>query len=91
MSFEDFLAERGPMKMDEPAYDAASVTPHDTNDLSGGVARALYVGTTGDVEVIMAGGTTVVFSSVPAGYILPIRVSRVKAANTTASDILALY
>lgn len=76
---------------DSPAVDAVAVTPHDTNDLAA-PTRALYVGTGGDVEVIMLNGSSaVVFANVPSGAILPIRVSRVLDGNTGADDILALY
>lgn len=75
----------------EPAVYAVAVTPSDDTDLAN-VSRALYVGGAGDVEVIMLGGrATVVFSAVPAGTILPIRVCRVKDGNTTATLILNLY
>lgn len=74
-----------------PAGGAVAVTPHDTNVLTAGVSRALYIGVTGDVEVVMAdGGTAVVFKAVPVG-ILPVRAQIVKAALTTATNILALY
>ena len=74
-----------------PARFAAAVTPSDSTDLSF-VSRGLYVGTTGDVTVIMAGnGATVTFPSVPSGWVLPIAVSRVNATLTTASGIRALW
>lgn len=73
-----------------PASGAFSVTPADDTDLTY-YTRALYVGGAGNVEVITMAGETVVFVGVPAGTILPIRVSRVKATNTTATSILGLY
>tara|TARA_Y100000310_G_scaffold239557_1_gene243186 strand:- start:3080 stop:3346 length:267 start_codon:yes stop_codon:yes gene_type:complete len=74
-----------------PAENAAAVTPADDTDLATS-SRALWIGTAGDVEVDMVGGETeVVFSSVPAGTLLPIRVSRVRDANTTASNIVAVW
>lgn len=77
--------------LDSPAFDAAAVTPHDTNDLAF-TARALYVGTGGDVPAILkADATSVTFRNVPAGSILPVSVKRVLAAGTTASNILALW
>lgn len=74
----------------EPATHAASVSPSDSEELTA-VSRALYVGGAGDVEVVMKGGQTVVFSAVPAGSLLPIRVKQVKETNTTATLILNLY
>lgn len=65
--------------------DWASVTPHATNQNH---FTGLYVGGAGNVEVVTAKGTTVVFSGVPAGAFLPIAVSKVLAANTTATLIL---
>lgn len=70
---------------------AAVVTPSDTVDLAF-VSRALYVGGAGNITVIMAGdGSTVLFSAVPAGLVLPIRVNRVKATGTTATLIVAMW
>ena len=72
-----------------PAEYAAAVTKSDSTVLK--ATRYLYVGTTGNLTVTMAGdGADVVLSNVPAGAILPIRVVKVKAA-TTASDIVALF
>jgi len=73
-----------------PANRAIEVTPSDTVDLAH-PCRGLYVGASGDVEIITLGGDTVVLKDVFGGTILPIRVTRVKDANTTADDIVALY
>lgn len=77
------------------ALDAAAVTPHDSNPLtSGGVAcwaRALYIGAAGDVAITTPAGATVVFSDVPAGCILPVACSHVRATATTATNIVALF
>jgi len=80
--------------VDNPAGEAVEVTPADA-DLAQ-YTRALYIGTSGDVAVIMAhenvaGGSTVVtFKNVLSGSIIPIRVSQVRAA-TTATNIVALF
>ena len=73
-----------------PIRDAASVTPADGAVLAQ-VTRALYVGQTGDLRVTLAGGAAVTFQQVPAGSLLPIRVSTVAATGTTAGGILALW
>lgn len=73
-----------------PLSTAASVTPHNTNELAY-VTRALYVGGTGDVSVTMQDGGEVIFAGVPAGTTLPIRVKIVKATGTDATDIIALW
>jgi hypothetical protein len=86
-----------PLTADAPATHAAPVTPNDSADLSGftapfAYARALYVGGAGDVVVDTAGGETAVkFSAVPAGMVLPVRCKRVRATNTTATLIVALW
>ena len=84
-----------------PARDAVAVTPADAGDLAlgpFGYPRALWVGVGGSIRVDMygadddhAGETEVDFVGVTGGSILPIRVRRVWAAGTTATDIVALY
>lgn len=76
--------------IDSPAENAETVTPSNSVDITY-VSRALYIGSTGDVKVDMKGGQTVTLVAVPAGAILPIRVTRVYATGTTASSIIALY
>ena len=73
-----------------PLTSAASVTPHNTNELSY-VTRAVYVGATGNVAVTMQDGGDVTFVGVPAGTTIPIRVTIVKATGTTATSIIALW
>jgi len=72
-----------------PGDDAFTVTPSDTVDFLV-MARALYVGTTGDVTLVTRGGTTLKFAAVPAGGIIPVRCSRVNATATTASNIVGI-
>jgi hypothetical protein len=76
--------------LDAPAYYAYDVTPNDSTDLPSGDTRALYVGGSGNIVIVTAGSTEVTLLNVQAGAILPIRVSRVKATNTTATGIVAL-
>lgn len=72
-----------------PASKAVAVTPSDSTEL--GVTRGLYIGGVGDVVVTMAEqGTSITFSSVPAGTFLPLQVRLVMAA-TSATNIVALY
>ncbi len=74
--------------LDSPGLHHFAITPNDSTDLAI-KPRALYVGTLGDVEIIDEGGTTVVYKSV-SGW-LPFRAVRVKAANTSATDIVGVY
>ncbi len=73
----------------QPAVGGAAVTPNDSADLSK-ASRALYVGGAGDVKVTTVDGSTLVFSAVAAGTVLPVAAKRVFATLTTATNILAL-
>ncbi len=82
-------------ELSNPATKAFVITPSDTTDIreaAGFYPRSLYIGTTGNLLVVMLDDTgtdtTVLFTAVPVG-ILPIRVKKVYAA-TTASTIVAL-
>lgn len=69
---------------------AVAVAPSDTVDLVN-VTKALFIGGTGTLTVIMQDGSTVLFTSPLAGQIIHLRVSRVKATGTTATNIVALW
>lgn len=73
-----------------PASGVEAVTPHDTNELTV-VSRALWVGSAGDLAVLMVDGTTATFVGIPAGTLMPLRVRRVNSTDTTASSIVSLY
>lgn len=76
---------------------AAAVTPSNTADIpsvSGGTSNngcVLYVGGAGDLTVDTVGGDAVTFVAVPAGSFIPVQVTRVYAAGTTATSIVALW
>lgn len=83
-------ASRARDSLESPALDGYDVTPHNTNEIGTVFPKALWVGTGGDVEVVTVSNTTLLFKNVPDGSVLPIRPVVVRAANTTASDIIAL-
>ena len=67
---------------------ASAVTPSnsDLNEYD-----ALYVGTAGELSIVLRDDTTAVtLSNVPNGEILPFSVKYVKASGTTASSIIGL-
>ncbi len=66
---------------------ATTVTPSDTTDLTT-PSKWLYIGVSGDVEVILTGGQTVIFRNLAVGF-YPICATRIKAAGTTALNIIA--
>lgn len=75
-----------------PAEYAVAVTTSDSVNFAN-IARGLYIGSTAggsSVSVLMPDDTTVVFSGVVAGSIIPVRAKRVNTA-TTASSIVALF
>jgi len=70
----------------------ASGSTYNIYDHTAKAQPSLYVGVTGDVSVEMAGtGSAITYKGVPAGATLPINVTRVNSANTTATDIVALF
>lgn len=71
----------------DPAPSAATVVPSDTDDLPGGIATSLWVGTQGNLTVTMAGGGVVTF--VDAIGWMPLQVTRVMATDTDAQGIVA--
>lgn len=71
------------------ARKGVAVTKSDVTILE--TTRGLYVGTTGDIAVVWAdGGAAVTMKAVAVGE-HPWQVKQVMSANTTASDIVALY
>lgn len=76
--------------LDSPARGAFAITPDNNNDVTF-VTRGIYVGTGGDLAVIMASGDAVTFTGLMGGTIYPLRVSRVKSTGSTASSLVGLY
>ncbi len=74
----------------DPATNAVLITPSDSVDLTY-ISRAVYVGTGGNMKVTMQDSGTLLFTGIPSGTTLPIRVSRIWSTTTTASTILALW
>ena len=82
--------------------EAKSVTTSDTISFATSVRRScLYVGTGGDVKVILSGVTqadgtpptaaeAILFKNIPDGSFLPVIVDYVLLTDTTATDIIAI-
>lgn len=75
--------------LEAPAIDAFDIVPNDNADLVK-ITRAIHVGTGGAVRVTMMSGAVVTFSGLGPGTLLPIRVSRIHATGTMASELVAL-
>ena len=66
-------------------------TGSDQDIESGAVYEALYIGVGGDVTVTLATDEQdILFKNLASGQLLPIRLTDVKAANTTATSMIAL-
>ena len=85
--FDRFLHEALPP--DGPATRAFAITPSNTAYLPE-VSRSLWIGAAGDVEVEHLGtpGVAITYRNVQG--LLPVRVVRVRAENTTASQIVGM-
>jgi hypothetical protein len=66
------------------ARDGQNVTKSDTTIYSPPL-NGIWVGSVGDVTVITPAGTSVLFSAVPTGTLLPIQAKQVMSTGTTAS------
>jgi len=76
--------------LESPASGAKTLIPSDSMDLSH-VTRAIYVGSGGDLTVTMKEGGNATFKNMVGGTVIAIRVVRVLAAGTTATDIVGMY
>ena len=65
--------------------DAVAITTSDTAD---NFFSSIYIGGGGNLVVVTEGGTTVTFTGVLIGTIIPIRVVKVKATSTTATNLV---
>lgn len=83
MAPRDQFPSRGGL---DSAVQAFAIIAADT-DLAQ-IPRALWVGTGGDLALLMD-GVTVTLTNVPDGTLVPVRPTQVKAA-TTASEIVGL-
>lgn len=75
--------------------DAVAITPSDTQPITDAAGNAvqpiLYIGGAGNVAVKTALGTSITFTAVPAGTVIPVMVSQVMATGTTATGIVGIF
>lgn len=82
------------MTSESPIGDMVAVTPHDTTAIleTNGerqATRAIYVGVIGDVTVVTPKGQTETMVNLASGVWHPVRVTRILATGTDATNILA--
>jgi len=79
----------------QPDYAVKAVSVDAAAGASNLNSAALYIGTSGDLEVQPVGnndGNTVVFKNIPSGSFLPVIVSAIiSGASSTARDVVAYY
>ena len=77
--------------LNSPGYHAVAITPNDGANLATDV-RGIYVGVGGDIKVDVSGGeTAITFKNVPQGSVLAVRVTKVYATGTAATNLIGLY
>lgn len=69
------------------ATSGAAITPSDTTAVD---FYALYVGGAGNVKVDLFDGSTVTLNGALVGTIYPLRVKKVYATGTTATNLIGL-
>jgi hypothetical protein len=80
---------RTPTSQDGPATKAFAITPNDGADLAV-PTRCLYVGTAGNVSVILAeDSAAVTITNLAVGY-HPLQIKRLRASGTTAAGLVGL-
>ena len=75
--------------LDSPANTAFVPAQSDTVDLEF-ACRGLYIGGDGDVKLNTTGGSTVTFTGLTAGMVLPVRCARIWSTGTTATGLIGL-
>ncbi|PHR94171.1 MAG: hypothetical protein COA69_00815 [Robiginitomaculum sp.] len=65
------------------------IVPNDATELAETV-RAIYIGGTGTITLVLSGGAELTFTNVPAGIILPVRAISVKSTGTDATNLVGL-
>lgn len=78
-----------PIVMASPVVGGAAVTPSDSTDIAESTI-SLYVGTAGTLKVTMFDGSVVTYGAIAAGR-HPLRVKRVWATGTSATNIVAEF
>lgn len=83
------MASPKQIKEIQPARSATPIEPNDTTKFTR--TRGVYVAVSGDLRVGMANGAVLTFTSIAAGIIHPLSVTRVLLTGTTATGIIGLF
>ena len=72
-----------------PATRPEAITPNDDAELTR-ATRGLYVGQTGNVRFQSVTGDVVTMANMQGGILYPVRITKVFATGTTATDLVGL-
>lgn len=84
------MIDRSGQGSGEPANAGFNIGLSDTNYLPF-VPRAVYIGASGNLAVMLVSGDIVILVGVVAGTILPIRIVKAFSTGTTAGNLVGLY
>ena len=84
------MIDRSGQGSGEPAVFGFNISPSDVSYLPF-VPRAIYVGGSGDVALMMPGGDIVLLTGTVQGSVLPVRAVKVFSTGTTATNLVGLY
>jgi hypothetical protein len=85
-----------PFKISSPGLSGISgnarlVEPVDVGQPWNSMARYFYIGTSGDVSIVLNDDRVIIYKKVPAGTHLFIGAKRINKTGTTAKDIIAHF
>jgi hypothetical protein len=76
--------------IDSVCENAFVIVPNDDNDLPN-ASRSIYVGSGGNLKVLLVNSNApIVLKNVQDGSVLPLRIKKVFAIDTSADDLIAL-
>ncbi len=75
--------------LNSPISGGFDITPDDATDLPR-MTRAVMVAAAGDLAVVLKSGETLTLPALTPGAIYPVRIARVLATGTTATDVKGL-
>lgn len=68
-----------------------AITLSDSDNISGGPTRGVFVGTGGNATVVDSTGAAVLLKNLISGVVYPLQILRVNVTGTTAADLVALF
>ena len=74
----------------QPWFNGFDIAPDDEHELPF-ITRALYVGVSGDVNLLLHDGTPLLFRNAQQGAELGLRVRKILKSRTTADGLIGLY